>query len=940
MPFASPLRSLLALAALSLLFPLSARQALAQTSGFPPAPPVRIAVNPLTNKVYAVNEAADSVTVLDVASHTTTAVPVGPRPQFIAVNPATNRVYVVNGGDSTLTVIDGATDTNITPTAFTVGSTGPISVNPVTNTVYIVRLTGTGSDEVTFFNATSSTWYTIATQSFQPISMGVNPATNTIYVAHYSTGDLRVISGAFDPNNDFPATFSIGTGSHPFAVAVNPVTNKVYAITQNPSTPIVVVDGASRTAAFPTPASGHAQTPKGIAANTVTNRIYAAFAGEVVVIDGSTNALSYVPVDTGTGPASLGINAATNRIYVAADDGVLSVIDGDTNVVATSAIPAGADGIGVNPVTNQAFVHGSDTTVVDGSASDTARANPLRTSISPLPGNASGPDATFTLSAANSFSPNALPVRAVYYQLDSTAGRWSAAQGSGPYTAAFTGLAPGSHTLRAFAVDGQDAPLSAGPQSIPLVGTVAAYAFTVSRAGASVSLAASRNPVDAGDTVTFTANVTASGATPTGSVAFLDGSSEMACSPASLSAGSAACAIATLAAGSHSITARYSGDAAYAPAGSSAIVETVQSAPPPSGQATLSPTALAFGGESMGTTSPTQAITVTNTGSATLTISAIAVSDGQFAQSNDCGALAPGASCTVTVAFHPAAAAGDLDSTVSVSATLTVGNDGAGGMATAGLSGTAEKSLVTHYYRAILRRPPDASGKPFWEGEAARVAGLGANVNEAWFAMAQTFYGSAEYAAFGRDDAGFVVDLYETFFNRAPDADGFRFWTGEIAAGLPRDGALLSFMFSTEFVNFTRSIFGNAAARAEVDTVGDFYRGVLGRLPDSGGFDFWVGQFRTAQCQGASAVAAAADAISSAFANSAEYSARARTNVQYVDDLYNAFLRRGPDRPGVRFWVGQLDSGALTREDLRRQFVASPEFANRVNAIVSQGCMQ
>ena len=37
--------------------------------------------------------------------------------------------------------------------------------------------------------------------------------------------------------------------------------------------------------------------------------------------------------------------------------------------------------------------------------------------------------------------------------------------------------------------------------------------------------------------------------------------------------------------------------------------------------------------------------------------------------------------------------------------------------------------------------------------------------------------------------------------------------------------------------------------RKEIDTVMDFYRGLLGRLPDDGGFDFWLGQFRTAQCR-------------------------------------------------------------------------------------------
>jgi serralysin len=146
-------------------------------------------------------------------------------------------------------------------------------------------------------------------------------------------------------------------------------------------------------------------------------------------------------------------------------------------------------------------------------------------------------------------------------------------------------------------------------------------------------------------------------------------------------------------------------------------------------------------------------------------------------------------------------------------------------------------------------------------------------------------------------------------------------------------------MFSPEFVNFTQAIFGNTTTRKEIDTIVDFYRGLLARLPDNAGFAFWVQQFRTAQCQGAAAVTAQAEAISSAYALSGEYAARNRNNAQYVGDLYNAFLRRGGDLAGVQFWIGQVATGAQTREQVRKAFVASPEFSARVQAIIAQGCL-
>jgi hypothetical protein len=81
--------------------------------------------------------------------------------------------------------------------------------------------------------------------------------------------------------------------------------------------------------------------------------------------------------------------------------------------------------------------------------------------------------------------------------------------------------------------------------------------------------------------------------------------------------------------------------------------------------------------------------------------------------------------------------------------------------------------------------------------------------------------------------------------------------------------------------------------RAEIDTVGDFYRGLLSRLPDGAGFNYWVQQFRTAQCQGGAAVNAQVESISSSFINGPEYGNRMRTHSQFVGDLYDAFLRRG-----------------------------------------------
>jgi hypothetical protein len=345
----------------------------------------------------------------------------------------------------------------------------------------------------------------------------------------------------------------------------------------------------------------------------------------------------------------------------------------------------------------------------------------------------------------------------------------------------------------------------------------------------------------------------------------------------------------------------------------------------------------AFGIASMGTiTDPPKTVTLTNDGAATVTISSIQAS-ANWRVAHSCGPLAPGQACTVQVAFAPGPTPIALNAAADMPGTLSIASSGARQPIRVALWGTGEKSFVRHYYTSILGRQPDSGGKAFWESEATRMFSLGADLNEAWYAMAMAFFASAEYTSTSRTNAAFASNLYRTFFSRAADAGGLSYWTAQLDAGLPREIALAAFMFSPEFAALSRSAYGTTPARAEIDMVVDFYRGLLGRLPDSAGFNHWVAQFRAAQCQGSAAIFAQVEAISGAFAGSGEYAGRQRSNPGYVGDLYNAFLRRGGDLDGVRFWLDQLNAGR-PRDQLRRDFVASAEFSARVQAVVAQGC--
>ncbi len=59
----------------------------------------------------------------------------------------------------------------------------------------------------------------------------------------------------------------------------------------------------------------------------------------------------------------------------------------------------------------------------------------------------------------------------------------------------------------------------------------------------------------------------------------------------------------------------------------------------------------------------------------------------------------------------------------------------------------------------------------------------------------------------------------------------------------------------------------------------------------------------------------------------------------YVEDLYNAILRRGADAGGFLYWVNLLNSGTYTREQMLPLFTNSAEFQLRVNDVINAGCM-
>lgn len=246
-------------------------------------------------------------------------------------------------------------------------------------------------------------------------------------------------------------------------------------------------------------------------------------------------------------------------------------------------------------------------------------------------------------------------------------------------------------------------------------------------------------------------------------------------------------------------------------------------------------------------------------------------------------------------------------------------------------------SLIFHYYGAILDREPDDAGRENWNNEIKHLINMGIDVKEGFISLAKVFFNSQEYLQYGKSDENYVTDLYQAFFNREPDPGGLSDWTDYLSNGGSRAVLLNYFVYSTEFLNYMQERFPRQATNIAQNLVNDFYRGFLSRKPDDGGFDDWLRQMRGAQCDGEQVVKDLSFEIVDGFKDSGEYSRRNRSDREFLEDLYDGIMRRGCQTWEIDYWEDRLKNG-LSREAVLQSFVDSPEFQNRVQLVIEEGC--
>ena len=95
------------------------------------------------------------------------------------------------------------------------------------------------------------------------------------------------------------------------------------------------------------------------------------------------------------------------------------------------------------------------------------------------------------------------------------------------------------------------------------------------------------------------------------------------------------------------------------------------------------------------------------------------------------------------------------------------------------------------------------------------------------------------------------------------------------------------------------------------------YRTCMNREADSGGLAYWLDLINTGKVKGI--------ALAGSFVFSKEFTGRNYCNEHFVRQIYPALMGRQPDSSGFNYWVSQLDKG-MKREELLNQFASSKEY--------------
>ena len=503
-----------------------------------------------------------------------------------------NKVY-----DGTTTATVTLSDNRVAGDVLTTAYTSAVFADKNVGTAKTVNVSGitvTGTDSGNYtFNTTTSTTANITAKTLTVSATGVNKVYDGTATATVTLSDNRVAgdvlttgytSAAFADKN-------IGTGK---AVSVSGITvtgtdsgnytgNTAASTTANITAKSLTVSGltannkvydGTTTATLNTGGAALVGVAIGDTVTLNTGSATGAFANKTVGTNKTVTVSGLTISGTDAGNYTLTQPAATANITAASltvsATGVNKVYDGTTNATVTLTDNRVAGDVLTTSYTTASF---ADKTVGTGKTVSVSGISVTGTDASNYTFN------TTTTTTANitarALTVSATGVNKVYDGTTTATVTLSDNRVAGDVlttaytTASFADSLVGTAkpvSVSGITVTGTDA----GNYTFNTTATTTA---NITRSPTTTTVSSSQNPSTFGQSVTFTATVTGTNGTPTGTVTFKDGATALGTN--TLSSGQTTLTTSLLAGGSHSITAVYNGDTTFTNSTSVAVTQTV-----------------------------------------------------------------------------------------------------------------------------------------------------------------------------------------------------------------------------------------------------------------------------------------------------------------------------------------------------------------------------
>ncbi|MGO8789168.1 MAG: Ig-like domain repeat protein [Terriglobia bacterium] len=441
-----------------------------------------------------------------------------------------------------------------------------------------------------------------------PAGITVDPFGNVFIL---DTGNNRIVeSNVSGSSLAFPST-KVGSASSPQAATVTNLGNQPLVFAANPAYPADFSQDLSDNNPCTSGTSLSAGTACGVSVKFKPQSA-ASLSERITLTNNSLNVVNSMQQVLAVGSALDPADTTATAVSVipstlaAGQTVTVSAVVSDTASGHTSIVPTGQvsftdtvgstltslnNGLGVNLTAGQASLTGvvlrgvgvHTITAVYGGATDaflpstgttTVTLNQSSVTLTVQPAHAVfGQTGSVAVTVTGPYTTIAAPSGTISYSI-LNASSASVASGTITLTLGSTSstatlpvpntLPPGSYTVSV---------TYSGDSNYMPVPTATPVPLTVNKASPAVVVASSLNPVLVTNPVTFTATVSSAAATPTGSVSFADGQTPLGSAP--LAQGVATFTTSSLTAGTHSITAIYSGDDNFASVTSAAITQTV-----------------------------------------------------------------------------------------------------------------------------------------------------------------------------------------------------------------------------------------------------------------------------------------------------------------------------------------------------------------------------